>query len=84
MVRNVIRYRRGAEIIERSDLDPNRTLLDHLRLDGEGAGHESGHGAERGDEMRLALRVQRAALLRTARLLMRGEVMVPASVWGGA
>ena len=28
--------------------------------------------------------VRRAALLRTARLLMRGEVMVPASVWGGA
>jgi 4-oxalomesaconate tautomerase len=27
--------------------------------------------------------VQRAALLRTARLLMRGEVYVPASVWGG-
>ncbi|WP_313072555.1 4-oxalomesaconate tautomerase [Melaminivora sp.] len=28
--------------------------------------------------------VTRAALLRTARLLMRGEVLVPASVWGGA
>ncbi len=28
--------------------------------------------------------VRRAALLRTARLLMRGEVMVPASVWSGA
>ncbi|HEY5135461.1 MAG TPA: 4-oxalomesaconate tautomerase [Candidatus Nanopelagicales bacterium] len=28
--------------------------------------------------------VQRAALLRTARLLMRGHVMVPASVWSGA
>lgn len=28
-------------------------------------------------------RVTRAALLRTARLLMRGEVMVPASVWKG-
>jgi 4-oxalomesaconate tautomerase len=27
--------------------------------------------------------VQRAALLRTARLLMRGEVYVPASVWAG-
>jgi 4-oxalomesaconate tautomerase len=27
--------------------------------------------------------VQRAALLRTARLLMRGEVYVPASVWSG-
>lgn len=27
--------------------------------------------------------VRRAALLRTARLLMRGEVMVPASVWSG-
>jgi len=27
--------------------------------------------------------VRRAALLRTARLLMRGEVMVPASVWTG-
>lgn len=27
--------------------------------------------------------VTRAALLRTARLLMRGEVMVPASVWAG-
>jgi 4-oxalomesaconate tautomerase len=25
--------------------------------------------------------VQRAALLRTARLIMRGEVMVPVSVW---
>ena len=28
--------------------------------------------------------VTRAALLRTARLIMRGEVMVPASVWKGA
>lgn len=28
--------------------------------------------------------VRRAALLRTARLLMRGEVMVPASVWSGS
>ena len=28
--------------------------------------------------------VTRAALLRTARLLMRGEVMVPAAVWSGA
>ena len=28
--------------------------------------------------------VTRAALLRTARLLMRGEVMVPSSVWAGA
>jgi len=27
--------------------------------------------------------VQRAALLRTARLLMRGEVLVPRSVWDG-
>ncbi|ABD05589.1 methylitaconate delta2-delta3-isomerase [Rhodopseudomonas palustris HaA2] len=27
--------------------------------------------------------VTRAALLRTARLIMRGEAMVPASVWGG-
>ncbi len=27
------------------------------------------------------LKVTRSALLRTARLLMRGEVMVPASVW---
>ena len=27
--------------------------------------------------------VSRAALLRTARLLMRGEVMVPSSVWAG-
>jgi 4-oxalomesaconate tautomerase len=27
--------------------------------------------------------VTRAALLRTARLLMRGEAMVPASVWRG-
>lgn len=27
--------------------------------------------------------VIRAALLRTARLIMRGEVMIPASVWGG-
>ena len=27
--------------------------------------------------------VQRAALLRTARLLMRGHVMVPAAVWSG-
>ena len=27
--------------------------------------------------------VTRAALLRTARLLMRGEVMIPASVWKG-
>ncbi len=29
------------------------------------------------------LQVRRAALLRTARLLMRGEVLVPAAVWGG-
>ena len=29
------------------------------------------------------VRVRRAALLRTARKLMRGEVYVPASVWGG-
>ena len=29
------------------------------------------------------LQVTRAALLRTARLLMRGEVMVPASIWKG-
>jgi 4-oxalomesaconate tautomerase len=28
-------------------------------------------------------KVLRAALLRTARLLMKGDVMVPASVWGG-
>lgn len=28
-------------------------------------------------------RVTKAALLRTARLLMRGEVMIPASVWNG-
>lgn len=28
--------------------------------------------------------VHRAALLRTARLLMRGDVFVPASVWGGS
>lgn len=28
-------------------------------------------------------KVVRAALLRTARLIMRGEVMVPAQVWGG-
>ena len=28
--------------------------------------------------------VRRAALLRTARLLMRGEVLVPASVWSGS
>jgi 4-oxalomesaconate tautomerase len=28
--------------------------------------------------------VTRAALLRTARLLMRGEVMVPVSLWDGA
>jgi 4-oxalomesaconate tautomerase len=28
--------------------------------------------------------VNRAALLRTARLLMRGEVLVPASVWDGS
>jgi 4-oxalomesaconate tautomerase len=27
--------------------------------------------------------VKRAALLRTARLIMRGEVMIPASVWTG-
>ncbi len=27
--------------------------------------------------------VHRAALLRTARMLMRGEVYVPAGVWGG-
>jgi 4-oxalomesaconate tautomerase len=27
--------------------------------------------------------VRRAALLRTARLLMRGHVMVPGAVWGG-
>ncbi|NDH51734.1 MAG: 4-oxalomesaconate tautomerase [Betaproteobacteria bacterium] len=29
-------------------------------------------------------RVTRAALLRTARLIMRGEVMVPSAVWAGA
>ena len=29
-------------------------------------------------------KVVRAALLRTARLLMRGEAMVPAAVWNGA
>jgi 4-oxalomesaconate tautomerase len=29
------------------------------------------------------VKVHRAALLRTARLLMRGEVLIPASVWGG-
>jgi len=28
--------------------------------------------------------VTRAALLRTARLIMRGEVMIPASIWSGA
>jgi 2-methylaconitate cis-trans-isomerase PrpF len=28
--------------------------------------------------------VTRSALLRTARLLMRGEVMVPSSVWSAA
>jgi 4-oxalomesaconate tautomerase len=28
--------------------------------------------------------VTRAALLRTARLIMRGEVMIPASVWIGS
>jgi 4-oxalomesaconate tautomerase len=27
--------------------------------------------------------VMRAALLRTARLIMRGDVMIPASVWNG-
>jgi 4-oxalomesaconate tautomerase len=27
--------------------------------------------------------VTRAALLRTARLIMRGEVMIPAAVWTG-
>jgi len=27
--------------------------------------------------------VVRAALLRTARLIMRGEVMIPAAVWKG-
>ena len=30
-----------------------------------------------------AVQVRRAALLRTARLLMRGEVLVPGAVWGG-
>jgi 4-oxalomesaconate tautomerase len=30
-----------------------------------------------------AVVVRRAALLRTARLLMRGEVLVPRSVWAG-
>jgi 4-oxalomesaconate tautomerase len=30
-----------------------------------------------------AIKVRRSALLRTARRLMRGEVYVPASVWGG-
>ena len=29
------------------------------------------------------VKVHRAALLRTARLLMRGEVLIPASVWSG-
>jgi 4-oxalomesaconate tautomerase len=27
--------------------------------------------------------VQKAGLLRTARLIFRGEVLVPAAVWGG-
>jgi 4-oxalomesaconate tautomerase len=27
--------------------------------------------------------VRRSALLRTARLLMRGEVLIPHSIWGG-
>jgi 4-oxalomesaconate tautomerase len=31
-----------------------------------------------------AVVVEQAALLRTARLLMRGEVLIPASVWAGA
>ncbi|MBV9440820.1 MAG: 4-oxalomesaconate tautomerase, partial [Candidatus Eremiobacteraeota bacterium] len=30
-----------------------------------------------------SLRVERAALLRTARALMRGEVLVPSAVWDG-
>jgi 4-oxalomesaconate tautomerase len=30
-----------------------------------------------------AIKVKRSALLRTARLLMRGEVFIPSSVWGG-
>ncbi len=30
-----------------------------------------------------SLQVKRSALLRTARLLMRGEVMIPAAVWSG-
>jgi 4-oxalomesaconate tautomerase len=30
-----------------------------------------------------AVTVRRAALLRTARRLMRGEVFVPASIWDG-
>lgn len=36
-----------------------------------------------GSDAVATLQVRRAALLRTARLLMRGEVMVPASVWEG-
>lgn len=31
-----------------------------------------------------AQKVKRAALLRTARLIMRGDVMIPAAVWSGA
>jgi 4-oxalomesaconate tautomerase len=31
-----------------------------------------------------AIKVRRSALLRTARRLMRGEVYVPANIWGGA
>ncbi len=29
-------------------------------------------------------KVTKAALLRTARLIMRGEVMVPAAIWSGS
>lgn len=54
-----------------------------------GIEHPSGEfsvelGTEAAPDQPGGQRVTRAALLRTARLIMRGEAMVPASVWNGS
>lgn len=53
---------------------------EHLTLDVE---HPTGYFTIDMDVARDPFTVHRAALLRTARLLMRGEVMIPRSVWAG-
>jgi 4-oxalomesaconate tautomerase len=46
--------------------------------------HPTGEsGVELGIDPANPQNVTRAALLRTARLIMRGEVMIPASAWKG-